>query len=172
MRFEKVSFDEFKKSYNKLKSNFESFDDKELKEIYDNIKLPKRATAKSAGYDFYAPFYFEVGHHLSMYNAVVIPTGIKVCLDDDKVLMLAPRSGLGFKRGVELANTIGVIDADYYNNADNEGHIMAKIQTKCEWDDAKINAGDAYMQGIIISYYTVENDCSDSERKGGLGSTG
>lgn len=174
-KFEKVSFEEFKRAWNSIEDKSDYVIDEDLTDlqsIYDNIKLPKRATAKSAGYDFYAPLTFRIDSNLSAEKCVLIPTGIKVELNDDEFLMLLPRSGHGFKYGVELLNTAGIIDADYYENIDNEGHIMAKFQTKDAFDGVTIKDGTAYMQGIIIRYSTTDNDNADGERKGGFGSTG
>lgn len=170
IKFHKVSYDEFKKAY---KRNINSMaTDKEIDDIYNNIKLPTRATASSAGYDFYAPFDFHIGanaFHAACDDSIIIPSGISVELDSDKYLMLVPRSGLGFKNGVELLNTVGIIDADYYNSSDNEGHIMFKLNAKRAVD---IMSGKAYAQGIINRYYTSNDDNADGVRKGGMGSTG
>ena len=149
-----------------------------LKRIYDNIKLPKRSTKKSGGYDLYSPITFFLGK-MSLFAdsdlhqpEILIPTGIRAKMDDDVVLLCCPRSGQGFKYGIELANTTGVIDADYYNAA-NEGHIMAKLVRKCIGPENQFccEAGQAFMQGIFIHYLTTDNDDADGERTGGFGST-
>lgn len=164
MRFEKVSKEEFKKTIKKL---YPYVDEKERDVIYEDIKLPKRATKCSAGYDFYSP----IGFRLMAGKTELIPTGIKVALDDDKFLMMCPRSGLGFKFRIQLDNTVGIIDADYIQS-DNEGHIMIKLTNDSrENKDVYIEPGDAIAQGIILQYFKTENDDVVAERNGGFGST-
>lgn len=136
-------------------------------ELYNDLKLPKRATTGSAGYDFFAPFDFT----LSPNSTIKIPTGIRVKIDDGWVLKLYPRSSLGFKYRLQLNNTVGIIDSDYYYS-DNEGHIFIKI-TNCtnENKTVEIKKGDAFAQGIFIEYgITIDDDVSDV-RNGGFGST-
>lgn len=158
-KFEKVSFDEFKKQFD--------LEEKEIKKIYDNIKLPARATKKSAGYDFFAPIDIT----LKPQETVKIPTGIRVKMEDEWVLKLYPRSGLGFKYRLQLNNTVGIIDADYYDS-DNEGHIMAKI-TNDSYEDKEVSlkGGDAFMQGIFVEYGITIDDDVEAIRNGGFGST-
>lgn len=136
-------------------------------ENYNDIKLPKRATKYSAGYDFYAPYNISIPPHKS----VIIPTGIRWATYGDHytVLMLYPRSGLGFKHGIRLMNTTGVIDADYYQS-DNEGHIMLKLYNPSD-NEVSIPKGKGMVQGIIMPYYVVDDDVVDEERNGGFGST-
>lgn len=132
----------------------------------EDIKLPKRATKGSAGYDFYAPFDFT----LEPGKSIKIPTGIKVQLKPNCVLLCVPRSSLGFKYKMKLDNTIAVIDSDYINS-DNEGHIWASI-TNMSYDKImKINAGDAIFQGIIVNYCLTADDNTTETRNGGIGST-
>ncbi len=131
---------------------------------YEDIKLPRRATALSAGYDFFAPHDID----LSPWDEVLVPTGIGVELDEDKFLMCVPRSGLGFKFGLGLANTVGIIDADYAH-ATNGGHIMAKLTSQDK--PIHIDKGQAFMQGIILPYCRTVDDRADSTRTGGFGST-
>ena len=136
---------------------------------YKDIKLPKRATKYSAGYDMYSVRDFT----LNPGESIKIPTGIKVKLDPDKFLMVVPRSGLGFKYGVRLANTVGIIDADY-SSSDNEGHMWIKIDYPILNENKKpmiIKQGDAICQGIILQYFKVDDDESDGVRNGGFGST-
>lgn len=162
-KFEKVSFEEFYKGY---KGEFDKTDD-EIKAIYDSIKLPKRATKYSAGYDFYAPEDII----LKPSETIKIPTGIRVRIDDSFVLKLYPRSGLGFKYRLQLNNTVGIIDADYYNS-DNEGHIFAKITNDSnEGKELVVKAGDGFMQGIFVEYGITEDDDVSEIRNGGFGST-
>lgn len=133
-------------------------------DCYENITLPRRATSGSAGYDFIAPYDFtlEVGEE------IIIDTGVRARIDDGWVLVILPRSSSGFKYGVRLANTAGVIDSDYFN-ADNEGHIKIKLVGAVK--PFSVKAGDAFAQGIFLPYgITVDDDCVE-ERHGGFGST-
>lgn len=134
---------------------------------WEELKLPKRATKFSAGYDFFAPFDFEINPG----DDIKIPTGIKVRLDNDKVLMCMPRSSIGFKYKMRLANTVGIIDKDYHNNKDNEGHIFAKLVNGGD-KVISVKRGDAFMQGIIVQYFITEDDNTKDMRNGGIGSTG
>lgn len=135
------------------------------RDCYDNIILPKRATKGSAGYDFYAPYDFVLEPNCE----IIIDTGIRAKINEDWVLVILPRSGSGFKYGVRLANTAGVIDSDYFN-ADNEGHIKIKLVGGTKTFSVK--AGDAFAQGIFLPYGITEDDDCDGERHGGFGSTG
>ena len=159
-KFEKVSFDEYKKA-------FEGRSDDEIKEIYDGIALPRRATKGSAGYDFYAPYDVT----LAAGESVKIPTGIRVKIADGWVLALFPRSGLGFKFRLQLDNTVGIIDADYYES-DNQGHIFCKI-TNDSRDNKTLNVkkGNGFCQGIFLPFGITTDDETTAERNGGFGST-
>lgn len=144
----------------------------EAAEGYNLIKQPRRATTGSAGYDFYAPFDMEIKPG----ETVKVPTGIRASIAEGWVLMIFPRSGLGFKYRLQLDNTVGVIDSDYFFS-DNQGHIMIKI-TNCSATSAEntgktvvIKAGEAFAQGVFLEYGIVENDDADGIRNGGLGST-
>lgn len=162
MRFEKISFEQFSKDV------AEQWREEDIQAVYDAIKLPRRATRGSAGYDIYSPFGFRLGAG----ETIKIPTGIRVLLDDDKFLAIYPRSGLGFKYKVQLFNTIGVIDADYAKS-DNEGHIWVKLYNDSpEGKTLDIHQGDAICQGIIQQFFKTENDDTDGVRNGGFGSTG
>lgn len=165
IKFEKVSFEQFEKDAIKL-----GYESHNLKEIYENIELPKRATTGSAGYDFVTPFDFNLIAK-NTNDSVTIPTGIRCKMDRDFVLMLYPRSGLGFKSGVSLANTTGVIDPDYWY-ASNEGHIMLKLVPG--FKDLHVSARDRVMQGVFLKYYLVDGDdyIGGELRCGGFGSTG
>ena len=134
------------------------------REGYENIILPRRATAGSAGYDFIAPYDFV----LESGEEIVIDTGIRAKIAEGWVLVILPRSGSGFKYGVRLANTAGVIDSDYFN-ADNEGHIKIKLVGGSKTYTVK--AGDAFAQGIFLPYGITEDDECTEERHGGFGST-
>jgi dUTP pyrophosphatase len=135
------------------------------REEYESIILPRRATAGSAGFDFYAPYDFA----LEPGEEIIIDTGIRARIDEGWVLVILPRSGSGFKYGVRLANTAGVIDSDYFN-ADNEGHIKIKLVGGSKAFNVK--AGDAFAQGIFLPYGITEDDDCVEERHGGFGSTG
>ncbi len=161
--FEKVSFEQFEKDFSK---NFPQVND--IKAVYDSIKLPQRATAGSAGYDFYAP----VELNLKKGESLLIPTGIRSKINDGWVLKIYPRSGLGFKHRVQLDNTVGIIDADYYNSS-NEGHIMIKLSCDAHDDGhiVTVNAGDGFAQGIFLQFGITFDDQASGVRNGGFGST-
>ena len=172
MKFEKVSYEQYLKDCISL---FGDWDIDLIKKSYDDLKLPKRATSGSAGYDF---FYQFNNTTLKCGETLYMPTGIKVELDnkrDDQFgyfLAIVPRSGLGFKYRLQLDNTIGIIDADYYNNTNNEGHIMAKLTNDGkEGKDILFENGKAYMQGIITLYSLTDDDETSTIRSGGIGST-
>ncbi|MDE5545992.1 MAG: hypothetical protein K2M84_00620 [Anaeroplasmataceae bacterium] len=136
-------------------------------EIYNHLKLPKRATKGSAGYDFYAPFDIT----LNPGQTIKIPTGIRVSMEPNYVLKLYPRSGLGFKYRLQLNNTVGIIDSDYYFS-DNEGHIFAKITNDTNENKVvHLKQGEAFMQGIFIEYGITIDDDTTEVRNGGFGST-
>ena len=156
-RFEKVSFAQFE-------SGFEGGN---AAEVYEGIKLPRRATAGSAGYDFFAPYAVT----LAPGETVKIPTGVRVWIEDGWVLKIYPRSGLGFKYRLQLKNTVGIIDSDYYNS-DNEGHIFIKITNDSnEGKTLEIPAGTGFAQGIFVEYGITLDDDADEVRNGGFGST-
>lgn len=156
MKFEKISYTQFKN------------DNIDTMCAYGQIKIPRRATKSSAGYDIFSVKSFE----LKPRQSILIPTGIKAQLDSDKVLIIVPRSGQGFKYKVQLWNTAGVIDADYYNNEKNEGHIWVKLYNDSpDGNTLEVKQGDAICQGIIMQYFTTEDDSSNETRKGGFGST-
>ena len=162
-QFFKVSFKEFEKGYIDC---FGISDNTE--EIYNKIKLPKRATKGSAGYDFYLPADIT----LLPGQTIKIPTGIRVRIDEGWVLKLYPRSGLGFKFRLQLNNTVGIIDSDYFES-DNEGHIFIKITNDTnENKTINLQNGDAFAQGIFIEYGITIDDETDGVRNGGFGSTG
>ena len=159
-KFEFVSYDNFK-------SSFDNLDEALIKEMYENLKKPARATKGSAGYDFYLPMDIT----LNPGETIKIPTGIRVSMLDNYVLKIYPRSGLGFKYRLQLNNTVGIIDSDYYYS-DNEGHIFAKITNDSnENKSLSLKKGDAFMQGIFVEYgITFDDDVKDI-RNGGFGST-
>ena len=139
--FQKVSIDEFGKYY-----------DKSLYEEYD---LPKRMTSHSAGYDFFAieGFIIKPG------EIKKIPTGYKATFEPDEVLLIVDRGSMGYKYNVRITNQVIVIDADYYNNKDNEGHIFIKIQNEGQ-KTVKFKAGEAIAQGIFLKYLITKSDMS------------
>lgn len=134
-------------------------------EQYANITLPRRATAGSAGYDFFAHTAFT----LASGETVKVATGVRAKIDEGWVLKIYPRSGLGFKYRLTLNNTVGVIDSDYFF-ADNEGHIFVKM-TNLGDKTLTVEKGQAFAQGIFVEYgITVDDDCV-AVRTGGFGST-
>ncbi len=162
-QFEKVSFEEFKKGY----ENVDKLSENEIKRIYCGIETPKRATAGSAGYDFYMPESVV----LDPGETAKIPTGIRCKIEDGWVLKLYPRSGLGFKFRLQLNNTVGIIDSDYYYS-DNEGHIFAKITN--DTNESKtifLECGTGFMQGVFVEYGITLDDDATAIRNGGFGST-
>ena len=152
-KFEKVSFEQFKEGY---LDAIGQDSDEVIRSIYDALKLPKRATKGSAGYDFYAPRAIT----LKPGETAKIPTGIRAKMEENWVLQCYPRSGLGFKFRLQL------------NNTDNEGHIFAKItnDTK-EGKIVEIPAGTGFMQGIFMEYGITVDDDVEEVRNGGFGST-
>ena len=172
-KFEKVSFNQFKKDFIKTMYNKDmgvfnvECGDEKLTTIYNNIKLPTRATKGSAGFDFVSPITFTLYPN----DSILIPTAIKVRIDEGWVLKCYPRSGLGFKFRIQLNNTVAIIDGDYILS-DNEGHIFAKITNDSKDDkNVTINAGDAFMQGIFVEYGITYDDECEGIRNGGFGST-
>ena len=139
--FEKISFEQFKK------------DICDNKELYNNYKLPMRNSVKTAGYDFILINDLEIKPN----EIIKIPTGIKSYFEDDEVLLIIVRSSTGFKYNIRLVNQVGVIDSDYYNNKDNEGHIFIKIQNEGN-EIVKFKAGEKIAQGIFIKYLTTNSD--------------
>ena len=166
-KFEKVSYEQFEKDTQNIIKETNVILPKDLRKIYNSIKLPTRATKGSAGYDFKIPFSLLCYKN----SSYVIPTGIRVKMENGWVLKLYPRSGLGTKRGLKLLNTVGIIDSDYYNS-DNEGHIIAKItHTEGEYI-LNLNSGQGFIQGIFLPFGITEDDVASEERNGGFGSTG
>lgn len=135
------------------------------KETYDNIVLPQRATSGSAGYDFFAPESFSLAPN----ETIKIATGVRVKIDNGWVLLIFPRSSLGFKYRLTLDNTVGVIDADYYY-AENEGHIFIKL-TNCGKETLIVERGKAFAQGVFIPFGITKTDECKTVRTGGIGST-
>lgn len=171
-QFHKVSEEQFMKDMDGMyvqvsESRFIKLGESNIRKAYQGIKLPRRATSGSAGYDFFSP----IGFVLKPGESIRIPTGIRVRIDDGWVLKLYPRSGLGFKYRLQLDNTVGIIDADYFSS-DNEGHIMAKI-TNSSLDGKVLTApeGTGFIQGIFLPFGVTVDDDVDAVRNGGFGST-
>lgn len=163
-KFEKVSYEQFKKD---LLDKFPEIDENSVQEIYDNIKLPKRATVGSAGYDFYTP----VGFVLRQGETINIPTGIRVRIEDGYFLGLYPRSSLGFKYRLQLNNTVGIVDSDYYRST-NEGHIFIKVTNDSKsFNTLTLHEGDSFAQGIFTEFFLAEEEEVTEVRDGGFGST-
>lgn len=153
--FEKISYEQFKKDI---------IDDQT---IYDSYNIPVRHTKCSAGYDFEAILPFE----LKPGEIKKIPTGIKVNMNEDEMLMIVVRSSTGFKYNVRMCNQVGIIESDYYNNITNEGHMWIALQNEGK-EVFKVNAGDRIAQGIFVKFLTVDNEeFIENKRNGGLGST-
>lgn len=156
-RFEKVSKEQFIKDSNDLLGiNMPD---------YEAVIIPKRATTGSAGYDFVCPFDLT----LKAGEMIKVPTGIRCFIESNYVLQIYPRSSLGFKYQICLANTVGIIDSDYYN-ADNEGHIIVALVNRGN-KDLEIKKGDRVVQGILTEYFTAEEEEVTTIRTGGLGSS-
>lgn len=162
-KFHKVSIEQFTADW------LDTFggEPEKAAEVYQTIILPKRATAGSAGYDFFSPLkvILEPG------QTVKIPTGIRVEMEANWVLKCYPRSGLGFKYRLQLNNTVGIIDSDYFYS-NNEGHIFSKITNDSnEGKAVEITAGTGFMQGIFVEYGITVDDDATEIRNGGFGST-
>lgn len=163
-KFLKVSLEQFQEGYLEL---YPQATKEDIEEVYQSIQLPKRATKGSAGYDFFTP----VDIVLKPQETIKIPTGIRCQMNERWVLMIYPRSGLGFKYRLQLNNTVGIIDSDYYHS-DNEGHIYIKITNDTNEDKVlEVKKGQGFAQGIFMQYGVVEDDDVHEERNGGFGST-
>lgn len=163
MYFEKISLEQWLKDYDPM-----DFDESYATRKYEEIKLPKQGTKYSMGMDFFAPY--DIAIIPDDYTTVL--TGVRWVvpeLEANAGLLIVPRSGLGFKHGIRLANTIGVIDADY-QFADNEGHIMIKLYNPSD-NIVEIEQGKGFAQGIVTTYFTCHGAESDEDRTDGFGST-
>jgi len=159
--FEKVSLKQYI-------SDLKDFNNrKEIEKIYEYIKLPERKTSYSAGHDFHMPF----GVSIPSGGSVTIPTGIRCRMADNYVMLIFPRSSLGIKRNMFIANTIPVVDADYYMNSENEGHIFICIKN-CGDKTLELDAGEAFAQAVFVEYGVADNGDIIEKRVGGIGSTG
>lgn len=165
-KFEKISEKQFFEDFSEYIWD-EALDARDDLAVYNAIKLPRRATKGSAGYDFFAPYDIIIPPQ----ETAKVPTGIRVSLDDNKFLAIYPRSGLGFKYKMQLYNTVGVIDCDYWYS-DNEGHIWCKFfNDSPDLKTITIKQGEAMCQGIIQQFFKTEDDETDGIRNGGFGST-
>lgn len=163
-QFFKVSSDNF---INAMKEEFPQYTEADIRDMYESLELPKRATTGSAGYDFYAPFSFS----LPPAATIKIPTGIRAKMDEGWVLKVYPRSGLGFKYRLQMNNTVGIIDSDYYYS-DNEGHIFIKMTNDSnEGKTVEVSQGSGFAQGIFLEYGITVDDDTEGIRNGGFGST-
>ena len=135
-----------------------------------DINFPVRKTKGAAGYDFEAACDITIPSFKKGDNPVLIPTGIKAYMQDDEVLYLYNRSSNPKKKGLILANSVGVIDSDYYGNPDNDGHIMFAFYN-IKNEDITIKKGDTIGQGVFSKYLIIDNDNANAKRMGGFGST-
>lgn len=163
-KFHKVSAEQF---IGAMAEEFPQYTEADIRDMYENLMLPRRATKGSAGYDFFAPFSFS----LPPAATIKIPTGIRVEMQEDWVLKIYPRSGLGFKYRLQMNNTVGIIDSDYFYS-DNEGHIFIKMTNASnEGKTVEVSAGTGFAQGIFLEYGITVDDEAEGVRNGGLGST-
>lgn len=186
-KFEKVSMDEWIKTFKDTLPDDKQLtedDVNELTEVYENIKLPTRATTGSAGYDFFMPIAIPP---IIPGASAMIPTGIKCRINPGWVLLIMPKSGLGTRYKMKLDNTTGVIDSDYYNCEKNEGHIMVAFSNELPQVTTtnpitqkpeipkelilQIPVGKAFVQGVFVPHGVAEEAEVTAERTGGLGST-
>ena len=165
--FYKVSFEQFKKDYLSIYPNT-NLTEIELKEMYEKIKLPQRATSGSAGYDFYLPFDIS----LKPGEEITIPTGIRFKCDIDYALFIFSKSGLGTRSRLQLNTAVSIIDSDYYYS-DNEGHMIYRVihDNRTSNEPLKLAAGKGFLQGVFITYGITNSDNATGVRNGGFGST-
>ena len=160
-KFSKVSFEQFQDAWQ------DTFGRAAEHEVYDAIKLPTRATIGSAGYDFFSPLTFT----LAPGETIKVPTGIRAQIAEGWALLIFPRSGLGFKYRLQMNNTVGIIDSDYYFS-DNEGHIFVKMTNDSnENKTVTVEVGQGFAQGIFMPFGITEDDDVTELRNGGFGST-
>lgn len=163
-QFMKVSKEQFVSS---MREEFPQYTEADIEDMYESLALPARATRGSAGYDFYAPFSFSLPPN----TTIKIPTGIRVKMEEDWVLKLYPRSGLGFKYRLQMNNTVGIIDSDFFYS-DNEGHIFIKMTNASnEGKTVEVAQGVGFAQGIFLEYGITIDDDARGIRNGGFGST-
>lgn len=159
-KFERVSEGQFRAAWQEVFGT-------DGEEAYGALKLPARATAGSAGYDFFSPLTFT----LDPGQSIRVPTGIRVRIEEGWMLQIYPRSGLGFKYRLQLDNTVGIVDSDYYGS-DNEGHIFIKVTNDSrDGRTLTVQAGTGFAQGIFVAYGITTDDDAYAIRNGGFGST-
>ncbi len=129
--------------------------------------MPERKTGKSAGYDLSAAETVRIDPN----STVLIPTGVKVYMEPDEVLLIFIRSSLAVKHQLVLANQVGVIDGDYVDNRDNEGHILVPLFNRGT-EPVVVERGERVAQAIFVPYATIDDDRAQGDRRGGFGSTG
>ena len=151
-KFEKISALEFEKDI--------------LDGKYEDLVLPRRSTKNSAGYDFIS----VIDINLKPGERKIIPTGIKVIMNENEFLALYIGSSLGFKYNIRMCNQVGIIDADYYGNSDNEGHIYVCLENEGK-EEINIKKGDRFVQGIFTPFLITDDDTATETRLGGIGST-
>ena len=160
----KVSREQFTADF---KDAFPACGQEQIAQIYDALKLPARATGGSAGYDFFTPVPLTLAPGESM----KVPTGVRAEIDTGWVLQIFPRSSLGFKFRLQLNNTVGIIDSDYYYS-DNEGHMFIKVTNDTnEGRTVELKPGTGFAQGIFLPFGITADDACTSSRNGGFGST-
>ena len=163
-KFHKVSQEQF---LGAMIEDYPQYTREDIIDMYESLELPKRATRGSAGYDFFAPFSFS----LPPGTTIKVPTGIRAEMEEDWVLKIYPRSGLGFKYRLQLNNTVGIIDSDYFYS-DNEGHIFVKLTNDSnEGKTVEVKTGTGFAQGIFLEYGITVDDAAEGVRNGGFGST-
>jgi len=163
-KFYKVSKEQFIKDF----MDFIGGSEAAAERLYDNVKLPVRATKGSAGYDIISP----VDIVLEPGQGVKVPSGLRIKMQPGWMLLVLPKSGLGTKFRLQLDNTMGLIDADYYGSL-NEGHIMISVTNDSrQGRTVSIPAGKAFVQAVLVPHGITEDDEAEGERTGGFGSTG
>ena len=166
-KFSKISEAQFVRDWLSLYAGKQEGTEQAAKAAYEQVKLPVRATKGSAGYDLYTP----IDVHLKPGESIKIPTGIRCRMREDVVLLIVPRSSLGFKYMFQLNNTMGVVDSDYFYS-DNEGHLFVKmVVANFDGLPVDLHAGQAFAQGIFVHYGITEDDAAEGIRNGGFGST-
>ena len=163
-KFYKVSFEQFQADW---ADTFPDTPAERIREIYEDIRLPRRATSGSAGYDFFTP----VAVNLKPGETLKIPTGVRAQMEEGWVLQIFPRSSLGFKFRLQLNNTVGIIDSDYFYS-DNQGHMFVKMTNDTnEGRTVELKAGTGFAQGIFLPFGITVDDACTGSRNGGFGST-
>lgn len=169
-KFEKVSFEQFKKDTIERFSQHNLIEKMDIESLYNKITLPIRSTSGSAGYDFFYPFDAT---SLIWDDTLVIPTGVKCEIKEGWALYIFPRSSLGIKYRCTLDNTVGIIDSDYYNNEANEGHIFINITNRHpKLTKMLFDHNMRFCQGVFLPFGIAEGDNATQRRVGGYGSTG